>query len=77
MTRFPGQIQTVWVTTKPHAGGYVLTQDMNADLTAAINLTPFYRHTLVLFGHYTSRANDWQPCKSSPRMRLNNTYYFT
>jgi hypothetical protein len=35
---------------------HVLTQDMNADLTAEI-LDPCYRHILVSSVHYMSRAN--------------------
>jgi hypothetical protein len=47
----------------------VLTQDMNADLTADM-WDPFYRPTLVYFGHYASRANDWQPLQIVPKNAL-------
>jgi hypothetical protein len=42
---------------------------MNTDLTAEIR-NPFYRHTLVLFGHYTSRANLWQALQIVPKNAL-------
>jgi hypothetical protein len=53
----------------PPGSGHVLTQDMNSDLTDEI-LDLFYRHTLVLFGHYTSRTNYWLAPQIVPKNAL-------